>query len=147
MFQNAYAVVGDAVKQQHPRTVWLRGSDFPAPKQNSIRSVNVKRFLVNADLLKGSIGLLHQVRRKGAPDGMQEGRSDEPADHDRGKHRKKQQNDEDSHDSSGHGLFWMYENPIAFVPRMPHGVCRGCGALSFGFVLPSSYPAHTRSDE
>lgn len=114
MFKNAYAVVGDAVKQQDPGTVWPRGSDFPAAKQNSIRSANVKRFLVNTDLRKGSIGLLDQVRRKDAPDGMQEGRSDEPAGNDRGQHRKKQQNDEDSHDSPGHGPLLDVRKPNRF---------------------------------
>ena len=75
VFEDADAVVGDAVKQQISRSHRLCGSHFPAAQQNSIRSANVQRFALNTDLREGSIGLLDEVGVS-APNGMQEGRSD-----------------------------------------------------------------------
>ena len=57
------------------------GANLPATQQNAIRSANVECFTQRSNLCEGSIGLLDEIGRERAADGMQKRRSDEPANH------------------------------------------------------------------
>ena len=57
----------------------MGGANFRAVKKNTVGCADVERFAVQADLTEGGVGLLDQVGREGAANGLKKIRSYEPA--------------------------------------------------------------------
>ena len=94
LLEHTHTIVGDAVEEEHPGAVGMCGANLPATQQNAIRSANVERFTQRSNLCEGSIGLLDEIGRERAADGMQKRRSDEPANHHSNDGRGEKQNDQ-----------------------------------------------------
>ena len=92
MLEHAHSIISDAVEEQYPGAIGLRGANFPAMKKNSVGSAYVEGLAMRADRGKADVRLLHEVGREGANNGMKKGRGDEPSE-DRGDKRRGENED------------------------------------------------------
>jgi len=103
VFEDADAIVGDAVKNKNPRAVGLRSAHLPAAKKNAIGSGHGEGFAKRADLCEGGVGLLDEVGGERASNGMKEGWSDKPADDAGDEYGSEEKREGDAEESAGHG--------------------------------------------
>jgi hypothetical protein len=99
---DAHAVVGHAVKEQHPRTVGIQGSDLPAAEKDTVRGTDVEILTLRVGDGKRSVGFPDEIRREFEADGMKEPRRDQPAPDRRQERREEQQDQGDADQSFTH---------------------------------------------
>jgi galactose-1-phosphate uridylyltransferase len=104
VFENAHAVIRNAVEEQHPATIGLPGADFPAVQKNRVGRANVKGFAVDTNLREGSVRLLNEVGCKWAANGMEKRRSYKPSERHSHDRWNEKQDEQDADDVPAHGL-------------------------------------------
>jgi hypothetical protein len=92
VFENARAVVRDAVENERPIAVGVHGTDFPASKEDAVGRANVEIFAMSVDLPECGIGFTEEVRRELPADGMEKRGSEKPSTHGRQRRREEEQN-------------------------------------------------------
>src|SRR6266849_10098958 len=76
---HTHAIVGDAMKNEDPIAVGLRGTNLPTPQENTIGGPHVKILMMRPDLRKCRISFPNQVGGKLPAQRVQEGRARQPA--------------------------------------------------------------------
>jgi hypothetical protein len=92
--EDPHAIIRDAVEEQDPGAIWMCRANFPTAKKRAVGRSDVERFASNAELAEGDIGLLDEVGRECAANGVEKSRSDEPAKNDGDERRGEKQGEE-----------------------------------------------------
>jgi len=90
--QCTHAIVGDTMKNEHPISVGLRGTNLPAAQESTIEGAHIEILAMRADLCKCGISFLNEIGREFPAHRMQERRARQPA-HDRGHQRRRKRQD------------------------------------------------------
>src|SRR6266571_3337979 len=99
MADDADAVVGHAMKEQHPGAIGIRGSDLPAAEEDAVRGTDIEVLAVGVRQGERGIGFANEIGRQFAADRMKVRRRDQPA-RDRRKERRQEQEDQRDADQS-----------------------------------------------
>jgi len=99
---DADAVVGHAMEEQHPGTVGLGRSDLPAAEENAVGGPNVEFLALRAGDGEGSVRFADEIGREFSADGCEEAGRDQPAPDRRQKRREEQQDQGDADQLSTH---------------------------------------------
>src|SRR5260370_29081558 len=83
VFENAHAVIRNAVENQYPIAVWVRGADFPSSKQDAVRCANVEIFAMSMDLAECGIGFEDEIGSELPAEGMEKRGPEKPSAHGR----------------------------------------------------------------
>lgn len=87
-------MVRDSVEEQNPGAIWMRRASFPTMNKRAVRRSDVERFAPNAELAEGDVGLLDEVGRESAANGVEKSRSHKPAKNDGNERRGEKQGEE-----------------------------------------------------
>src|SRR5260370_8848891 len=83
VFENAHAVIRNAVENQYPIAVGVRGTDFPSSKQDAVRCANVKILAMSVDLTERGISFEDEIGSELPADRMEKRGPEKPSAHDR----------------------------------------------------------------
>jgi len=100
VLKDTHAIVRHAVIDQNPVPIRACGAHLPAAQEHGVGRAHVERFTVHAYLFKSDVCFANQVRRKLAPDRVQERRSGQPAADSRKGWRKEQDYQQDANRAS-----------------------------------------------
>ncbi len=104
VFENAHAVIRNAVENQCPIAVGVRGTDFPSSKQDAVRCANVKILAMSVDLTERGISFEDEIGSELPADGMEKRGSEEPSAHSRQCWREEEQDQQDANEPAAHGF-------------------------------------------
>jgi len=104
VFENAHAVIRNAMENQYPIAVGVRGTDFPSSKQDAVRCANVEIFAMSVDLTERGISFEDEIGSELPADGMEKRGPEKPSAHGRQCWREEEQDQQDANEPTAHGF-------------------------------------------
>src|SRR5260370_21304755 len=115
VFENAHAVIRNAMENQYPIAVGVRGTDFPSSKQDAVRCANVEIFAMSMDLAECGIVFEDEIGSELPAEGMEKRGPEKPSAHGRQCWREEEHDQQDANGPAAHGL--CLEIPESSQPR------------------------------